>query len=426
MEKNRKQIFLREVTEQIKSKEAKQFVVDELTYHIKQSKQSWIDRGLTESEAEAKAIESMGSPTKLGIEMNKLHRPKMDWWTLILLGVILLLGFLPLLALGQNGYMATTIFLKNKVIIVLLGALLAVGIMFFDYRRSQTKGWLFYGLGILLLLAIKFISNRIIGGVPRIEIGPLTIESLMAIPLFLLAWASFFNQTRLKVWSFIGLFLIPIYLFLSIPSLPNVYIYTIMVFAMLFWSKFGKKTATILLSSAIGLGILFGVISWNYLKEYQKLRLLGFLSPEDHAMTSGNIYIRLKEFLANAGWFGFEGEAKFLPEAHTDYVFVTFTYYYGWLLAAALVVILSLLAVRMMFVALKIKDTFGKLLLIGVVGLYVGQLATNVAMSIGLVPIIAVSLPFMSYGLMPTVLNAVLIGIVLSIYRRKDMAVLQG
>jgi cell division protein FtsW (lipid II flippase) len=417
---------LNEVSSQIKSKEAKRYIVDELSFHIKQSKKTWINKGFTDSEAEAKAIEQMGSPTMLGIEMNKLHRPKMDWWTLILLVIILLLGFLPLLALSRNGYMASTIFIQNKALIVIIGAIVAIGIMFFDYISWQRRGWLFYGLGVMLLIAIQFGSNRMINGVPRIEIGPLTIESLMAIPFFLLAWASFFNQKRLKVWSFIGLFLIPPYLFLSIPSLPSVYIYTIMVFVMLFWSQFGKKTATILLSSAVGLGVLISVLSWNFLDEYQKERILGFLSPEDYAMTSGNLYIRLREHLANAGWLGFKGEPKFLPEAHTDYVFVTFTYYFGWFFALALVLVLSLLAARIIFVTFRIRDSFGKLLLIGIVALYVGQLATNVAMTLGLVPILAISLPFMSYGLMPTLLNALLVGIVLSIYRRKDITATQS
>jgi cell division protein FtsW (lipid II flippase) len=423
LKKDAKQTFLNEITLQIKSKEAKQFVSDELKNHLKQAELYWIKKGLSDSEAEAKAIEQMGSATKLGIEMNKLHRPRLDWWTLLLLGCTLLLGFLPLFALLENGFLASTIFIQNKAVIVLLGALVAIGTMFIDYRRWQSKGWLFYGIGNLILFMIIFFSNRMINGVPRIELGPLTIESLMAIPFFLLAWASFFQQKRLKVWQFIMLFLLPLFLLFSIPSLSTVYIYSIMVFVMFLWSQFSRKIKLILSSSAVIMALLISVVSWKYLKPYQKERLLGFLAPEEYASTSGNLYIRIDELLSKAGWFGYAGQTKFLPEAHTDYVFVTFTYYFGWIFAAVLVLILSMLAGRIIFVSLKIKDSFGKLLLIGAVALYIAQLATNVAMTLGLIPLFAVSLPFMSYGLMPTVLNAMLIGIVLSIYRRKDITV---
>jgi cell division protein FtsW (lipid II flippase) len=425
LRRDAKQTFLNELTFQIKSKEAKQFVSDELKNHLKQAEQYWLKKGLSDSEAEAKAIEQMGSPTKLGIEMNKLHRPRWDWWSLLLLGCTLLLGFLPLFALLENGFLASSIFIQNKAIIVLLGALVAIGIMFIDYRKWQTKGWLFYALGVSLLLTIIFFSNRMINGVPRIEIGPLTIESLMAIPFFLLAWASFYHQKTLKVWQFIGLVLFPMFLLLSIPSLPSFYIYSIMVFVMFFWSQFSRKIKIILSSMTVLITLIISVFSWNTLKPYQKERLLGFLAPEEYVTTSGNLYIRMDELLSKAGWFGYAGQTKFLPEAHTDYVFVTFTYYYGWLFAALLVLILSLLAVRIIIVSLKIKDSYGKILLIGAVALYVAQLATNVAMTLGFIPLFAVSLPFMSYGLMPTVLNAILIGIVLSIYRRKDITAVQ-
>ena len=74
----------------------------------------------------------------------------------------------------------------------------------------------------------------------------------------------------------------------------------------------------------------------------------------------------------------------------------------------------------------QIKDPYGKLLLAGAVALYAVQLATNIGMSLGLFPVIAMSLPFISYGLMPTLLNAILIGVVLSVYRRKDITANHG
>ncbi|CAG9610163.1 FtsW/RodA/SpoVE family cell cycle protein [Pseudoneobacillus rhizosphaerae] len=418
MKDSKKQHFLKEVTHQIKSKEAKNYVAKELTYHLKETEKTWMEKGCSETEAEEKAIEQMGNPTKLGISMNQLYRPKVDWWIIILLGLSLLMGFLPLLSLEYKDY-----FIGHKAIIVVIGALVAVGIMFVDYRKWEKRGWFFYAVGVMILLAIRYLPNRIINGVPHIEVGPLAIENLMSIPFFLLAWASFFNHHQVKVWKLIGLFIVPIFMFLALPSMTSVYIYTLMIFVMLCWSKLNRKTIMTIFTIAISSIIILGTILWNYLHEYQKVRLLAFFNPEDYSTGAGYINLKLDEILTNSNWFGNSAGGEFIPEAHTSFVFVTSIYYYGWLLGIVLVLILSMFAVRIIFVSFSIKDSYGKLLLIGTVALYLAQLATNIAMTLGLFPLVGISLPFMSYGLMPTLLNAILIGVVLSVYRRKDFLV---
>ena len=141
--------FLNEVTNHIKSKEAKSFVATELDFHLKQAKNTWIEKGLSEEVAENKAVEQMGSPIKLGQELNKLHKPKVDWFIIILLVAAMGLGFLPVVALGY-----TNDLLMNKVIFVILGVATAFGMMLIDYRKLERLGWLFYTIGVLILLMI--------------------------------------------------------------------------------------------------------------------------------------------------------------------------------------------------------------------------------------------------------------------------------
>lgn len=73
------------MTNHIKSKEAKKFVATELEFHLKKVKNTWIENGLSEADAEDKAVQQMGSPIKLGQELNRLHRPRVDWLIIILL-----------------------------------------------------------------------------------------------------------------------------------------------------------------------------------------------------------------------------------------------------------------------------------------------------------------------------------------------------
>lgn len=399
--------FLKEVTNYIKSKEAKNLVATELDFHLKQAKNMWMDKGLSEEVAEDKAVEQMGSPIKLGQEFNKLHKPKVDWFLLILLVAAMGLGFLPVITFGHADL------LINKVIFVILGVVTAIGMMLLDYRRLEKLGWLFYTIGILILLAIDCFPNVSVSGEALIKIGPLTIDCLMTMPFFFLAWASFFNNSRLKFMHLLVLYVFPLYLF---STMVPIFIYITMVFVMLWWSKLGKKTAWLITILPILPLIIRDLFSWSAVKEYRMARILGFLNPEHDQW-----YLHLKEAMSSAGWFGTYGNIKSIRAAHTDFVFASLTYYYGYVLALVLVLILSLFAVRIMTISYKINDGFGKLLLVGGVTLFVVHFICNVGMILGLLPRVSISLPFISYGLVPTLFHAFIMGIVLSVYRRKDM-----
>ncbi|PRD10872.1 cell division protein FtsW [Bacillus sp. MYb56] len=404
--------FVSEVTNHIKSKEAKSFVATELDFHLKQAKSTWIEKGLSEEVAENKAVEQMGSPIKLGRELNKLHKPKVDWFLLILLVAAMGLGFLPIIALGH-----TNDLLMNKVIFVILGIATAVGIMLLDYRKLERLGWLFYTIGVLILLTLKCFPSGYVNGEALIKTGPIKIDCLMTIPFFFLAWASFFNNSRLKFIHLFMLYVFSLYLFLTTSILLPIFIYITMVFVMLWWSKLGKKTAWLITMLPICFFIIRDLLSWSAVKEYRIARILGFLNPE-HDLWD----LRLKEVMSSAGWFGTYGNIKSIPAAHTDFVFASLTYYYGYVLALVLVLILSLFAVRIMTISYKTNDGYGKLLLVGGVTLFVVHFICNVGMILGILPRVAISLPFISYGLIPTLFHAFIMGIVLSVYRRKDMS----
>ncbi|PEQ09238.1 FtsW/RodA/SpoVE family cell cycle protein [Bacillus toyonensis] len=407
--------FLREVTNHIKSKEAKDLVAAELDFHLKQAKNMWVEKGLSEEVAEDKAVEQMGSPVKLGQELNKLHKPKVDWFLISLLVIAMGLGFLPVIAFGH-----TNDLLMNKVIFVILGVATAVGMMLIDYRKLERFGWLFYTIGVLTLVLPRYFSNDLMNGEALIKIDPVATGCLMAVPFFLLAWASFFNNGRLKIRHLLILYLFSLYLFLTISVLSPIFIYITMVFVMLWWSKLGKKKALVITVVTICLFTLVGLFS---VKEYQVDRILGYLNPGYDAGGEGFMYIRLKEVMSSTGWFGASENIKPIPAAHTDFVFASLTYYYGYVLALILVLILSLFVVRLVVISYKINDRYGKLLLVGGMTLFLVQFIYNVGMILGLLPIASISLPFISYGLTPTVFHALLIGIVLSVYRRKDISV---
>uniref|UniRef100_UPI0034D77A66 FtsW/RodA/SpoVE family cell cycle protein n=1 Tax=Bacillus wiedmannii TaxID=1890302 RepID=UPI0034D77A66 len=304
--------FLKEVTNHIKSKEAKDLVATELDFHLKQTKNMWMDKGLSEEVAEDKAVEQMGSPIKLGRELNKLHKPKVDWFLLILLVAAMGLGFLPVIAFGY-----TNDVIMNKVIFVILGIATAFGMMLLDYRKLERIGWLFYTIGVFILLMLYCFPNASMAGEPLIKIGPIAMDCLMAVPFFFLAWASFFNNSRVKVMHLVVLYLFSLYLFFIVSTLSTIFIYITMVFVMLWWSKLEKKTALIITIVPICLLIIRVSFSWSAVKGYHLDRFLGYLNPERDAGGAGFMYIRLKEIMSSAGWFGTSGDTKFIPAPDT-------------------------------------------------------------------------------------------------------------
>ncbi|RHW41474.1 FtsW/RodA/SpoVE family cell cycle protein [Neobacillus notoginsengisoli] len=415
-----KNSFIQEVVKHIKSNEAKRLVKDELAYHIKCSTEEWAQKGMSDEDAEKQAVKQMGSPIQLGMQFDKLYRPQVDWLMIILLGLALCFGFLSLI---PAGYISIPHYAVKKMLTILIGAAVALGLMLVNYRILKKYGFVYFGLGISILLALQFLASRYIMGMPYLAIGPVRIESTMALPFLFLAWASFFENNRMRLWQLALLFFISLIILIPVSMLPTIILYIVIVLAML--ARRLSRTFSFAKTAAI-LTAMITIMSTGYyiqMKNYVKMRFTAFLYPERDSEGFGYLYLHLRKALSSAGWFGQREHGDFLPEGHTDMAFVSITHYAGWLFAAILLATLLFLAIRMAFILTMIHDSFGKMLVTGAVALFSAQVFYNIGMSIGLLPLTSVSLPFISYGLMPTLINAFIVGLVLSVYRRKDLPV---
>ena len=188
-------------------------------------------------------------------------------------------------------------------------------------------------------------------------------------------------------------------------------------------SKFSRKQKSIVVGAVVTLIISFIIFIWfsyrnGSISKYQIDRLLGFLNPADYAEGAGYMYLLLVDLLQGAKWFG-AGTTYKLRDAHTDLVFGHLIQSYGIAVAVGIFIILSLVVMRFVIITSSVKDPFGRLIIIGCITIFSTQIIYAIGMTLGLFPLVSISLPFFSYGFMPTVLNAFLIGLVLSVYRRK-------
>lgn len=411
-----KEHFLAEVIRHITSKEAKSLVRKELSYHLQQSKNALLAAGAGIEEADRKAVEQMGSPDELGRQLDKLHRPKIDWWLIGLFAAVLGLGFLPLRGMHE----LPQYYVGRQAVHAGIGAIIAIAIMFSDYRKLERHRWLFFGTGVLLLLMLNFSPTGMVNGMPLLSIAGLSISSLTSLPFLLIFWVSYLAKDRPSLWVTVAAYLSTALLLWNIPALPVVFMYSLVVLA-LFW-KSAIKRSVIYATTAAGasLAALFGVLLLSMGEEYQKARLLAFFTPEKYAKESGYMYLKVKELLSGGGWFG-QGGIPPAPDLATDLALVNVAYQYGWLAAGILALVLAFITARMLSISRKVKDRFAKQVVTGVTALFSVQFIYNVGMLLGFLPLLSISLPFISFGLMPMVLNSMLIGLVLSVYRRKDL-----
>ncbi|WP_042473436.1 FtsW/RodA/SpoVE family cell cycle protein [Bacillus ndiopicus] len=422
---NRKQ-FLQQVTSFIRSKPAQKHVEKELEQHITHAKKAWMDKGYQEEAAEALAIQHMGSPMTLGQELGKVHKPKVDWLMIGLVTLLLAFSFLPLLAVMHEEHKIVgfnSIFWRNALHIG-FAIIVLVCLMLFDVQKLENKGFIFYGIAIGFLLWLHFFSGYVSAGQKVIVIGAYKLNAWYTLPFFCIAWAALFLKHTVKLWQVILLVGTGFILIASTGSTSVLLVFSVMTFVMLLQGYFERKQKIVFAISAVVAIILFVLfIAFNVLggiiKPYQLGRVIGFLNPEKYPTTEGYIYLYVKGIIDNAKWFG-AIESTFFLNGHTDFVFVQLIKSYGYVFAFIVALLLFVLIVQMGKHCIKQSQSFAKLLVIGASTLFATQVLYSLGMSIGMLPIMAVPLPFITYGFMPTLINACLVGLVLSVYRRKS------
>jgi len=126
--------------------------------------------------------------------------------------------------------------------------------------------------------------------------------------------------------------------------------------------------------------------------------------------------------LQGAGWWGQGATAGLerLPEVHSDFIFPYLVYTLGWLAGAAIFLLVAFFLGRMLLALRRVKDLYGSYLITGILTLFIFRFGWNLLMAVGLLPIAGVDLPFVSHG-MQGALQLALVGLVLGIFRRKDM-----
>ncbi|MBQ9731821.1 MAG: rod shape-determining protein RodA [Alphaproteobacteria bacterium] len=312
-----------------------------------------------------------------------------------------------------------------------LGFCLMIALSLIDVRLFMRYAYLFYFATLILLVLVEVGGHVGMGAQRWINLGFMKLQpsELMKIAL-VLALARYFHSTSLQtIETTKGIIIpalmvaIPSFLVMTQPDLGTALMLIFTAGAIFFavgvqlW-KFGL----VLLSVLVSLPIV-----WNLLHEYQQNRVLTFLNPERDPLGAGYHIIQSKIALGSGGVFGkgflkgTQSHLNFLPEKHTDFIFTMLSEEFG-MIGAVFVVLLNMLLIIASFAfALRSASYFGKLLAIGLTTNFFLYVMINISMVLGLIPVVGVPLPLISYG--GTVIISVMasFGIILSVNINRNL-----
>jgi len=304
---------------------------------------------------------------------------------------------------------------KRQILWVILGLVLFLFISNFNYRRLWDMTYFLYALALFLLLLVFILGITRLGAQRWLKIIWFNVQPSEIAKLVLVIFLAKYFSTKsvddvsLKVnrlgilRAFILPFLfiaIPMGLIIEQPDLGSGAMVLFIFLAMLYLS--GVRLRYILLFLLI---IIISLpVLWQILRDYQKDRLLVFLNPNIDPLGAGYTVIQSKIAIGSGGllgkgWLsGTQSQLHFLPESHTDFIFATFAEEWGFFGSSVLLFLYYLLIRQGIAVAQKTGDNFGRLLACGISLMLAIQIFINIAMNLGLAPVVGIPLPLMSYG----------------------------
>lgn len=354
------------------------------------------------------------------------HFKKLDWILIISAVLLVIIGLLSIYSssLGKGNFLN----FKKQVIFFVIGFFLMVFLSFFDWRILREDPYLIltlYLICLIALLGLFFFAPEIRGVKSWYKIGQISIDPIEPTKIVLIILlAKFFSMRHIEMYRiqhifFSGLYvLIPSILIFLQPDLGSVLILISLWIGILIIS--GIKLRHFLM--LILCGFLIFLLSWQFvLQDYQKQRIISFFQPHLEPLGIGWSQAQSKIAIGSGGIFG-QGIGKgsqtqlgFLPEPQTDFIFAALAEETGLIGVLVLFSLFLILLWRIIKIATSSLSNFPRLFASGFAILLISQIFINVGMNVGILPIIGIPLPFVSYGGSGLIANFVALGILESI-----------
>lgn len=352
---------------------------------------------------------------------------KLNWGLVLLIAVTACVGFTMLYSI--SGGTAET-WVSRQLVRFGIGFLLMLIVAVVDIRFWLRAAFPFYGISLALLVAVEAVGTVGMGARRWIDLGPFQLQpsEVMKIAL-VLALARYFHSLAHDEIAWLrrlvaptAMAIVPVALVLRQPDLGTALLLLIGAGAMFFLA--GVRLRVLGAAAATALAAI--PVVWHYLRDYQRERILTFFDPERDPLGAGYHIMQSKIALGSGGVFGkgflqgTQSHLHFLPEMQTDFIFTMLAEEFGLVGALGLLALYVCILTYAIAIALRSRNQFGRLLAMGIATTFFVYFCANIAMVTGLMPVVGVPLPLVSYGgtAMVTILAG--FGLVMNVHIHRD------
>jgi rod shape determining protein RodA len=361
---------------------------------------------------------------------------RLDW---ILLATVLALSLIGTLLVwsATRGADPRTYFVKQMLAIV-IGLILLAGTSLLDYRRLRLYAPVVYGISVLgLIAALTPLGTPVNGSKSWItlpagyQIEPSELAKLAVILLTAMflsdAHRNGVRPSMRAVGMTAAIAVVPLVLIVKEPDLGVTILILLTVLGLVALS--GVRLYWLAALFAGGALTVFAVLNLHLLKAYQLGRLTAFLHPSADPAGTGYSAAQAKIAIGSGGVFGqglFHGSmiaGNFVPEQHTDFIFAVAGEELGFIGAAVIILLLAILLLRALRIAARADDQFGMLVACGIAIWFAVQSFINIGMTVGIMPVTGLPLPFVSYGGSAMYIDMLAIGVLQAVHRHRNVFV---
>ena len=401
-----KKEYLEILAEQIRYKKALPMIEKELEDHMEDQKKDFLASGMTEKEAEAAAFMEMGDPVAVGVDMDRIHRPKMAWGLILLTGALYLAGMIFRYLLYDRSGLG--IYIANSWVYYVLAFVVMIGVCYVDYSRIGEKAReLTVGLFLILMAGIWFGGTVVNGSFGWISVGGMMILNVrVLVYLFLPLYGAILYRYRGQgyevIWKAAAWML---------PAVVVVFYANSLMLALL-----------LCVFSMVIFLLLYAGMVWKFGAVYQKERLQMLLPPYGEEISA--VMEPLRSAAANSHMVGSSAQAMKGLEMYGDRDFL-FTYILSFCGILTAVLFISLIAVLLFYLlkhTLRQRNQAGRIMGLGCTVVLVGRLVIYLLGNLGLQPYGDGYCPFLSTGGSSAVVTGILLGLLFSIYRYQNIA----
>lgn len=355
-----------------------------------------------------------------------------DYIILILALILAAIGLVGIYSAGVNSTSSDTEYIKQVIWIgISLAVMFVVWIL--DYHISSIVGIIGYPICLILLVIVLFMPE-VNGASSWFNIGPIQIQPSEFMKIaYILLLAKYIDyvftkgKNAINKWYNLAvavcIFIVPVLLIMLQPDFGTALVFASITFFMLFKSGLSYKyVLTLILILIITVPLLYFFV----LSEYQQERIQVFFNPEQEPLGAGYNAIQSKiavgsgMILGTGLGKGTQTQWGYLPVKSSDFIFSVISEEMGFVMSGLIVVIYVVLLYRILKVAETSKDRLGAIIAIGVFGMFFFHFLENIGMTIGLMPITGIPLPFVSYGGSSMLTNFIALALVLSVSSRRQ------